>query len=132
MKANKWLFYLVYAVVLFGYSFFGLNIINSISEHSAMLYDFFSQAYISAIIFFILGVILGIPNLISEIKKEGKWKVNLPRLILIGIPSLFLSLQIIFTIILQRLIFFYVSPSIFQIIFGYILITSFYKEKNPL
>lgn len=38
-----------------------------------------------------IGIYLGLPLLIKEFKKTGKWKVNFQKLIIIGLPLLYLT-----------------------------------------
>lgn len=76
------------------------------------------------------------------IRKDGKWRINIPRLILLGVPSLYFSLGILIlsfpiTFIRQTLsypILYFLKCddilSIFQVILGYIIITSFMKVKE--
>jgi hypothetical protein len=87
-----------------------------------------------------IGVLLGMENFIRELRKKGKWKVNLTKLILTGLPSLYFSLSnflmyynntVLHSTIaypLARFLWFGTGYVVlFQLILGYILITSFYK-----
>ena len=85
------------------------------------------------------GFFLGLNHLIEERIKEGKWQVNLSKLIIIGIPSLIFGhafyLIFLFHISLGRFGSFLVTkPSTYMILFrvllGYVVATSFYKESS--
>lgn len=85
-----------------------------------------------------IGLILGLDKLFSESVKEGSWKVNLPHFLIMGIPSIYFSFGIIISTLIRNFIsypiniFFNNGPLfmyIFQVVFAYILITSFYKEN---
>lgn len=79
-----------------------------------------------------VGVLLGAEVLDSEFKKEGSWKVNTPKLVLVGLPSLLIGFSSLilfgeFAFIgnLPQAIF--ANSGVFQLIFGYAISTSFYK-----
>lgn len=88
-----------------------------------------------------IGLILGLEHLFTEIEKEGKWKINLPRIILIGIPSLYFSLSMFIYYTNNQIIDYPIYVllkgnssfiSVFQLILGYSFITSFYKGKEEV
>jgi hypothetical protein len=97
------------------------------------------------LIFASIGLIIGIEHLLSEISKQGQWKICLPKIILLGLPSLYFSLgyiiycsnilifcqylyQPILTITIGQKLGNFIE--LFQFIFGYVIITSFYKTPN--
>ncbi|QAA33409.1 hypothetical protein C1I91_18140 [Clostridium manihotivorum] len=95
------------------------------------------------LVFIGLGVLLGIERLAAERKKNGIWKINLPKLIFLGIPSLYFSLGIFLyyssisfvrDIIAYPLDYFFNNNvnilSLFQVILGYVIISSFTKVDN--
>ncbi|SEW30417.1 hypothetical protein [[Clostridium] fimetarium] len=101
-----------------------------------------------------IGFLLGGENLFIEIKKQGKWKINLPKVILLGLPALYISLAALGYIPIHWLATIYNSPigvifhpwtvicmnicyaeyiTLIEVILGYVIITSFYKfSKNGL
>ena len=90
------------------------------------------------IVYCIAGMIFGLEKIISEIKKRGHWKINLLRLILLGLPSFLVGMIVvlifIFPISLQILTLSFVNSGLFinfmQMLFGYIIVTSFYKVEE--
>lgn len=90
------------------------------------------------IVYCIAGMIFGLEKIISEMKKRGHWKINLLRLILLGLPSFLVGMIVvlifIFPISLQILTLSFVNSGLFinfmQMLFGYILVTSFYKVEE--
>ena len=143
MKNNNWLKYFLYAVVLICY----------ITLSDKMIVFLTNQYYhftigpsllllVKTIIFIIVGLLLGLESLILETRKEGKWKVNLPKVIFLGLPSLYFSIG--------TLIYFYCPIAfvqvtlcypirhffdgnfltVFQIILGYTICTSLSKIKD--
>jgi len=98
---------------------------------------------LSLVIFTLIGFLLGLEKLILEIRKEGSWRINLPKVVFIGIPSLYFSIGLldyyskIFFIseVLSypiRILINY-NPnfiSIFQVIFGYVISSCFVKIEK--
>lgn len=143
MKRNKWIFYSIYAAVLIGYIVISKMMLLFQTEQRAITYDFFPLMNWSAIIFILLGVLLGLEQLILEARKKGPWKINLPKIILLGIPSLYFAIGLLIFIYqpyLSNNILVYpiqlfiqgefYTLSIIQMIFGYVIVTSFDKVED--
>lgn len=92
-----------------------------------------------------IGLLLGLEHLISEIRKDGTLKVNLHKIILMGLPSLYFSLtyflgysnnrfvQNILAYPIIKLLTYYSSfVFVFQLILGYDVIRSFYKYSEEI
>jgi hypothetical protein len=93
-----------------------------------------------------IGFVLGLDYIINENKKEGPWKVNLPKIILMVIPAFYLSISYlamyrfdgstIYKILTYPMFIFMQNDSSFifvsQLIVGYLLITSFYKQSKEI
>lgn len=90
-----------------------------------------------------IGIIIGLEHFLREVKTKGKWKINIPKTILLIIPSLFFAFfyfvpliknESIITILYWPYVnIFQGSTSfinVFQIVLGYCLITIFYKEVS--
>ncbi|SMP65717.1 hypothetical protein [Anoxynatronum buryatiense] len=86
-----------------------------------------------------VGILLAYDYFLNEKKKEGSWKVDKYKLFIICIPALFLSvgswiyyLRIpVLSHILQLLVHLRITAlNIFQILFGYTLTTSFFKNDS--
>jgi len=87
-----------------------------------------------SVICILIGFLLGLEHIVKEFRKGGNWSVNVIRLIIMGVPSGVFAfyLALVFTIqirlpsfLLYHNLFFEVSG----IIFGYTLMTSFYKKQ---
>ncbi|AOA01520.1 MAG: hypothetical protein RR638_12330 [Carnobacterium sp.] len=131
---NKWLHYLLFflimglGVFLICYVNFRIGIFSVQNKES--LWMFFAK-YITTIF---LGVLIGIEFLVSQINKSGKWRINLAKLTFLGIPSIlftFFNVQIAnlnpglnFLSTNQTFLIFW------QIVLGYTLVTSFYKNDS--
>ena len=105
----------------------------------------YSYIVIRILIGYSIGAILGFDHFIGEIRKEGKWRFSLSKVIILGLPSLYISLTYVFFYsnvnvhFLQNIIAYPLlsllryspdSVSFFQLIFGYTIITSFNKTVN--
>ena len=93
---------------------------------------------IQFIVYSFAGMIFGFEKIMSEMKKSGHWKINLPRIIFIGLPSFLMGMIFVLyvssLIRLQILTLSFVDSRLFisfmQMFFGYILVTSFYKSEE--
>jgi len=95
------------------------------------------------VIFGAIGAALGFENLLIEAKKEGRWKINFYKIVIIGVPSLYFSLT--YSIhycsigfirnLLSYPATYLLTPNtnifigIFQVILGYSIISSFHKSN---
>ena len=142
MKKNNWLLYFSYAVALIGYITFSNKILIFLNNQFKMTFKTLPLLLGSMIIFIVLGVLLGLERFILEKRKEGNWRINLPKVIFLGLPSLYFSVgtliyfycPIIFVqvTLCYQIRFFFEGNfiSVFQIILGYIICTSFIKIKD--
>jgi uncharacterized integral membrane protein len=141
-KAFKnWLKYLVYAIIVFVYIFFYAMINSHVSTLAKQTGNSRLFLILEPIGNSIFGVLIGFEHLINQKKKEGKWVFNIPRFVLLGIPSLFFSVftSIYYSNISNLFPFMYRFPQIItfsyfyvlcQFLFGYVLITNFSKRNN--
>ena len=84
----------------------------------------------------VMGMLLRLPKWLEEMKKNSTWKVNWPKLLAVGIPTLFIVLSPIFyftetTVKIPFLVHFIHlnDTSIFGIILGYVILDSIKKVK---
>lgn len=101
------------------------------------LSEFSLKHLYSMIINILMGVIFALEGFIRNIKIPGKWKLDVRRLVIIGIPLLFLSIEYFNFLILQEVFhknhFSLITPArepFFRFLLGYIILSSFYKVKN--
>lgn len=143
MKRNNWLLYLSYSVLLLFYIIFGNTVLVYFRNQAQMTFKYLPYMLWSIVIFIVLGLLLGLESFLLEKRKEGKWKVNLPKLLFLGIPSLYFSVGILINycpidFIRETLGYPYLLLSklninfmmVFQIVFGYIISTSFIKVNE--
>lgn len=146
MKIKLWLKYLIYLILI--------CFLIVLREYVGKLFAaYFKQEFrinycylvINLLIGVGIGLFLGLEHFINEIRKEGTWKVNIPKLVLVALPSLYFALtniwiysgnQFLQNVIAYPLLNFlgygtgYVT--LFQVILGYMVITSFYKYSEKV
>src|SRR5690606_209280 len=86
-----------------------------------------------------IGIYLGIPSFFNELKKQGRWRVNIGKLLFIGLPMALLAFFMYFPMFNQLpefLVKLVANPNTMiyfrlgTIVTGYILITSLIKEEK--
>jgi len=91
-----------------------------------------------------IGAILGLKHFTLEMKKKGTWKADWPKLIFIGLPSLFYSLSYVIGAyanpFLGHISYFLIKPlfiydfwsiiCLFSLILGHTIISGFYKYEE--
>lgn len=143
MKVKSWVKYLIFTIVIISMtSLWGY--IDYMIKSSYYRYELnYVYLIISLLLGISIGLVIGLDRFITEKNKDGIWKINYPKLILIGLPSLYISITDIFIYSSNYFIFtkiafplfwlikFDISHiDIFQIILGYAVITSFYKYSS--
>lgn len=146
MNKKSLIRYLVYLVLIFTMIYLRDYVGGLANEHFKREFriDFYLVA-ISMLITIGIGLVLGLEHFINERSKEGTWKINYTKIIILGLPSLYFSLTYFLAYsnneYLQNIIAFtflklmihgsgYVS--LFQLILGYVIITSFYKGNDKV
>lgn len=143
MRKKSWLKYLMYILLLCLLIFSKEYLLNRIEYNFYRSFGAGGSMWLIIILPLIynvvIGLILGFEQLINERRKVGSWKINLPKVLLIGIPSLFFSLTYQIALInnsfVQNKILVYARLGtnfipIFQIILGYVAITCLYKYSE--
>ena len=79
---------------------------------------------------YLLGALLGIEHLIDQFKKSGRFKFNLERFLIVGIPAFVLSIEYLELYYVRvGLTYTPVFLLFLRMVFGYYLVTSIYKQK---
>jgi len=101
----------------------------------------FSLQHLGALVLnIIMGMIFGIEGFLKNMQSGGQWHIDIKRLLLIGIPSLLLSIEffhffLLDTFLLNKVMgistMYLIAPArepFFRFLVGYIILTSIYKE----
>jgi len=81
--------YLIYLIVLGIVISFGLKHQNSLFKQGGITYDLFDYYKFQTMFPLIIGAMLAIPHNIKNFFKQGVWKFNWVRFIVLGIPTLY-------------------------------------------
>ncbi|MCK1985487.1 MULTISPECIES: hypothetical protein [Peribacillus] len=134
--------YLTYLVVVLGVLFIGLKYEQHLFTVSRETYEIKGYLLYESSLPVFLGMMFAIPRLLQNFSKRGHWKVNWLRLVILGLPFLYLSIIPIlyfteafkFDLPLSKFVFGYFGAngstmllSITGVVAGYILVTSFCK-----
>lgn len=145
MKLKSWTKYFICISLILIMVFLGHHVSEIIRENAQKTLNF--NPYYTNVIMIIfygsIGLLLGLEHFISELKKKGKWMLILPKIIIMGLPSLYFSFFIFIYYnnnhIIHNFIAYPISLLIeggsnfipvFQITLGYSIITSFYKDNK--
>ncbi|MBU3216056.1 hypothetical protein LL033_01585 [Clostridium estertheticum] len=142
MKEKSWLKYFFIILIILFIVFSGQHILDGINKNAQETYN--THPYLQNILMIIfyggIGLLLGLEHLIHEIKKEGTWIMNVPKFLLMGLPSLYFSLAVFIYYSSNQLVRNISYPIgilitsnqsfiwVFPLILGYSIITSFYKK----
>jgi len=147
IKNKHWLKYLIYILLIFGLIYLDSYVLRQrVLYQKETFYTGLTYFTISMIIKIGIGFVLGLDYIINENTKEGSWKVNLPKIILMVVPALYFSISYlamyrfdgntIYKILTYPMFIFMQNDSSFifvsQLIVGYLLITSFYKQSKEI
>ncbi|MFZ7131907.1 MAG: hypothetical protein ACOWWR_06075 [Eubacteriales bacterium] len=88
----------------------------------------------------ILGMVFGVKNFVKNKIIDGRWKVDVKKLLIIGIPSLLLAIEPFHFALLNHLLIYVgvgslalIAPAaqpFFGFLIGYVILTSFYKNET--
>lgn len=132
MKIREWLKNIIYILLILILFWIGVKLRSNYFQEVKMTFkhNYLFVSLVNFIFFGGIGFILGLDKLIKELKKDGEIKVNIPRLVVLGIPILILSIPYIL-LIMGAQIPAYFEPHlslIFSVALGNIIATSINKE----
>lgn len=131
MKINTWLKHLIYLLLIVALSWMGITILSNYYAEVQRSYNIniILIMLVNFIFFGGIGAVLGLDNFILQFKMEGQWRFNLPKLIVLGLPSLILSIpHLLFILLPSAMQFMDTICLIPNIVFGYILVSSIVRE----
>ncbi|QUG43000.1 hypothetical protein KD050_07105 [Psychrobacillus sp. INOP01] len=126
--------FIFFSTVVIGFIFyFGMDYQMRLREKSAIIFDL--KPYITFASFFsiFIGMLLRLPKLILEIKDKKRWSFDWIKVIVIGIPSLYIAMIPLLAIAYGTNLLFsnavmllgdITFTSIAGVIFGYVLLDS--------
>lgn len=140
MRVKSWIKYFIYMCLIIIIVFLAQYFFGVYKQSIQRTFNFRPYYDIFMIIFYgSIGLLLGLEHFIHEKRKKGSWTVNFPKIVLMVIPSLYFSFAMFIYYNNIAVLSFPIKVLIedgtnfitaFQIIFGYSIITSFYKTNN--
>lgn len=139
MRKSKIWIYVLYVIVLFGSLAATSWAMFMIRVWTGRTFKVIPGFIGSSVVCILFGFILGLEYFIKEFRKDGKWKIDIIRLTIMGIPSCIFAFYLVlfFTLpiphpmpmfIYHNNFFFYFS----SVIFGYMVITSINKKEEEI
>ena len=127
--------YLLYAVLLFGYLFLASYLAMALTRYNSEHFDIARLIVLVVPVSYIMfGCLLGLEQLVRQIRNSGAWSVAAVRLIFLGLPSLYVSFywSLYFIGPVRKAVLPIWMPQQFfamaAVVCGYVLITSFHKK----
>ena len=132
MKSKNIVKYLGYLIIMAILYYCGNTILAKYYEDAKItfVYNYTMITIVQLIFLGGIGLVLGFDRILLEIKNEGKWKFDITRLIILGIPSLFFSIPYLVLRLMPLHKSFGNIFTISSIVFGYTLISSLYKSDK--
>ncbi|MEA3318537.1 MAG: hypothetical protein U9Q88_00825 [Bacillota bacterium] len=127
--------YFVWTVVIGIVYYIGSKYELHLLNEAQMNYSFWPPVIFGTLFSILIGMLLRLPKLIKEIKKEKSWSVNWMKLLVVGLPTLYVSFIPVLS--LSNLIMY--IPFVLEIIhleistlagvvFGYVLLDSLKED----
>lgn len=97
--------------------------------------DYTWKYFIVLIITVLMGMVFGIEHLIRNARMDGKWELEIAKLLIIGLPMLLLSIEFFYLHFLNLLnsAIWNIVPyreAFFRFMLGYVIITSLHKKTD--
>jgi hypothetical protein len=131
----------VFLLIVFALLFFGISAsedyVKVLRGTGIGLYYPYFYLWLQFANFCAAGMVFGMEKLLSEKKRQGRWRINAARLFILGVPSFLMGAYFIlwsmFPIIPSLMSLSFVDIGLFvnfiQMLFGYTIATSFYKAE---
>jgi len=131
----------VMLMLAFALVFFGISVsedyVKVLRGTGIGLYYPYFYLWLQFLNFCLAGMVFGLEKLLSERATGGRWRINLARLFILGVPSFLFGAYFVFwsmsTLPLPISLSF-VDIGLFvnfmQMLFGYTVATSFYKQNG--
>jgi hypothetical protein len=132
--------FIFFSTAVIGFVFyFGMDYQMRLREKSAIIFDI--KPYISFASFFsiFIGMLLRLPKLILEIRDKQRWSFDWMKVIVIGIPSLYITMIPLFALVYGMNLWFsnvvmllgdITFTTIAGVIFGYVLLDSLNSKAS--
>lgn len=129
---KRFFYYLAWTLGIGIILYYGMQYQQDLGDQVAKTYNPIPLFIYVTLFPILIGVLLGLPKLFNDIRKNKKWKVDWIKLIAVGVPSLYIGSTSLLMLLPFQLIFIdrimFLNQSTFTtvagLVFGYILIDS--------
>lgn len=129
MKSKSCIKYFIYLIIIISLYSIGTILLRKYNNdfEKTFISNYWLVTLIKLVFFGGIGIILGVDSFLTELNRKGKWKLNIPKLIILGIPSFIFSIPYIVLTLIPLSTSFNNIFTVSSIILGYTLISSLYK-----
>jgi len=82
----------LYSVGFFITIFIVLHVQRLLKEQVAETYNLIPFLIYTPLLYIIIGILLGLPTLLKENGKRGRWSFHLEKMLFVGVPALYIAL----------------------------------------
>ncbi|MET0961184.1 MAG: hypothetical protein ABWX58_12770 [Psychrobacillus psychrotolerans] len=135
---KRFLFIFLSTIIVGCIFYMGMDYQMRLRERSAIVFDIKPFIIFASIFSIFMGMLLRLPKLIIEIKDKKRWSIDWVKVLVIGIPSIYIAMIPLLAIAYgKNLLFFnevmllgdFTFTYIAGVIFGYVLLDSL-KSNN--
>ncbi len=140
-SARKTVGYIVYLVVLAVAVTEGHRLLEWLDAQISRTYSSMPYVLWIPVVYFALGLLGGSDSVLRQFARKGEWRIDIHKLLIVGIPCAVLVVcslllwtsiqvtlpQIVFTVLSNRYV-----PAAAEVLLGYTIITSFYKDEEAI
>ncbi len=135
MNWKKGMWYLLYACIFFLILYLVQEANAYLNTQMRMTFHLLPYINLTRLFLILPGLVLGLEHFVQEWRKEGRWVINIWKLLFLALPMAFFTflMQItnIFTIKIPVFLFNILGVgSLAAVFLGYFILTSFYKEEQ--
>lgn len=129
MKSKSCIKYFIYLIIIISLYSIGTILLRKYNNdfEKTFISNYWLVTLIKLVFFGGIGIVLGVDSFLTELNRKGKWKLNIPKLIILGIPSFIFSIPYIVLTLIPLSTSFNNIFTVSSIILGYTLISSLYK-----
>lgn len=137
----RFVYYFSWTVVIGFAIYLGATYQLRLQQEASQTFNMTSMILFSALFSVIIGILLGLPNLIKKMKQNNRWGFDWIKFIAIGFPSLFVVFMYVLLFYLPENVIGFLPQAIFLgnqtiqiiagVVFGYILLDSV-KRNNTI
>ena len=91
--------YFLYVLFFYIVFYWGVKYGNHLNDIAKSTFRIYPLMIYKSLFPILLGLLIGLPNFINKIKEKGQWKVDWLKLIVVGIPTLYIGLFFILWIL---------------------------------